>query len=61
MVNILDDSPDVEVDDGLAVGGGFEEGEVIGIVLEKVLREGNLGVLLEKACSEWTGCCHVMK
>ena len=38
-MNIVDDSPDVEVDDGLAAGGGFEEGEVIGIVMEKVLAE----------------------
>lgn len=30
----------MEVDDGLAAGSGFEEGEVIGIVVEKVLREG---------------------
>ena len=31
-MNIVDDSSDVELDDGLAAGGGFEEGEVIGIV-----------------------------
>lgn len=30
-MNIVDDSPDVEVDDGLAAESGFEEGEVIGI------------------------------
>lgn len=39
-MNIVYDSSDVEVDDGLAAGDGFEEGEVIGIVVEKVLREG---------------------
>jgi len=46
-VNIVYDSSDVEVDDGLAAGGGFEEGEVIGIVMEKVLAEcgGAKGVL----------------
>ena len=46
-MNIVYDSSDVEVDDGLAAGGGFEEGEVIGIVMEKVLAEcgGAKGVL----------------
>lgn len=35
----------MEVDDGLAAGGGFEEGKVIGIVMEKVLAEcGGIGV-----------------
>ena len=32
-MNIVDNSPDVEVDDGLAAGGGFEDGEVL---LEKL-------------------------
>ena len=27
----------MEVDDGLAAGGGFEEGEVLRVVVEKVL------------------------
>jgi len=37
----------VEVNDGLAAGDGFEKGEVIGIVMEKVLAEcgGAKGVL----------------
>lgn len=37
----------MEVNDGLAAGDGFEEGEVIGIVMEKVLAEcgGAKGVL----------------
>ena len=45
--NIVDESSDVEADDGLAAGDGFEEGEVIGIVMEKVLAEcgGAKGVL----------------
>ena len=30
----------MEVDDGLAAGGGFEEGEVLGVVVEKVLGKG---------------------
>ena len=30
----------MEADDGLAAGDGFEEGEVIGIVMEKVLGKG---------------------
>lgn len=46
-MNIVDDSSDVEADDGLAAGDEFEEGEVIGIVMEKVLAEcgGAKGVL----------------
>ena len=44
---IPDNRPDVEVNDGLAAGDGFEEGEVIGIVMETVLAEcgGAQGVL----------------
>ena len=30
----------MKVNDGLAAGGGFEEGEVLRIVVEKVLAEG---------------------
>lgn len=30
----------MEVDDGLAPGGGFEEAEVFGVVVEEALREG---------------------
>ena len=47
FIRVVDDPPDVEVDDGLAAGDGFEEGEVIGIVMEKVLAEcgGAKGVL----------------
>lgn len=30
----------VKVDDGLAAGGGFEEAEVFGVVVEEALREG---------------------
>ena len=33
-------SLDVEGDDGQAAGGGFEEGDVLGVVMEKVLAEG---------------------
>jgi len=29
FIRVVDDPPDVEVDDGLAAGGGFEEGEVL--------------------------------
>lgn len=36
---IPDNRPDVKVNDGLAAGGGFEEGEVLGVVVEKVLGE----------------------
>ena len=39
-MNIIDDSFDVEVDDGLAAGGRFQEAEVIGVVVEEALREG---------------------
>lgn len=30
----------MEFDDGLAAEGGFEEGEVLGVVVEKVLGKG---------------------
>ena len=54
FIRVVDDSPDVEADDGLAAGDGFEEGEVIGIVMEKVLAEcgGAKGVLQDlcKVC-----------
>lgn len=39
-MNIIDDSFDVKVDDGLAAEGGFEETEVFGVVVEEALREG---------------------
>jgi len=38
-MNIVDDPFDVEADDGLAAGGGFKEGEVLRVVVEKVLAE----------------------
>lgn len=37
FIRVVDDPPDVEIDDGLAAEGGFEEGEVLGVVVEKVL------------------------
>ena len=40
MVDILDYSSDVKINDGLAAGGGFEEGEVSGVVVEEVFTEG---------------------
>lgn len=36
----MDDSLDVEGDDGLAAEGGFEEGDVLGVVMEEVLADG---------------------
>ena len=39
MVDILDYSSDVKINDGPAAGGGFEEGEVSGVVVEEVLTE----------------------
>ena len=39
-VNIRNNSYDVEVDDGLAAEGGFEEAEVFGVVVEEILGEG---------------------
>ena len=40
FIRVVDDSPDVEVDDGLAAGGGFEEAEVFRIVVKEALGEG---------------------
>ena len=37
-MNIIDDSFDVKVDDGLAAEGGFEETEVFGAILIKSFR-----------------------
>lgn len=39
-VNIRNYSMNVEVDNGLAPSGGFEEAEVFGVVVEEALREG---------------------
>ncbi len=36
-IYIIDYPTDVEVDDGLAAGGGFKESEVLRVVVEKVL------------------------